>query len=244
MKVAGLTDVGRKRQGNEDCFWADEASGLLVLADGMGGHAAGEVASDLAVRTVAVLMGAPMEDSGDPDAVSERMAQAIAAANRRIVQAAAADSTLKGMGTTIVVAVCGPERVHLAHVGDSRAYLLHDGALRLLTRDHSLVAEMVTAGEITEQEAQNHPLRSVLSRSLGQPSDAKPDLAVVDWEPGDRLLLCSDGLTNMVDDEMLEAILRFHGNDLAAACQQLVAAANAGGGLDNITAIVVAPEAG
>jgi PPM family protein phosphatase len=242
MRVAALSDVGRTRQVNEDSCWTDEARGILLLADGMGGHAAGEIASSLAVRMLSALLLAAPTEGIEPAALEQLLTVSIDAANQRILEQAESDPRLEGMGTTLVAALCGPERIALAHIGDSRAYLYHQSSLFRLTRDHSIVAELVDAGEITPAEARVHRLRSVLTRCLGQPGVAAPDLNEAMWQSGGRLLLCSDGLTVMLDDPAIESILSAHAQDPDSACRALIAAANAAGGTDNISVVLAAQE--
>ena len=221
------TDVGCVRDHNEDSLVVKPP--LFVVADGMGGHAAGEVASEIAVQTIADLAPA------GPDA--EALGAAVEEANAAILKAAREGRGREGMGTTCTAAMLEGERLVIAQVGDSRAYLLHQGTLQQLTRDHSLVADMIEAGQITPEEARNHPNRSVITRALGSTPDTRPDLYEINVETGDRLLLCSDGLTTMLHDDEIEAVLaRCHDPQRAAA--QLVNEAIAAGGYDNVTVVV------
>ncbi len=241
MRTAALTDPGRCRAINEDSVYTDLERGLLILADGMGGHSAGEVASSLAVKTISALLAETPIPHGDEAA---RLSEAIERAHEAILAEAAGDADLSGMGTTAVVALVQPGVIHLAHVGDSRAYLLDgtDSSLRQLTRDHSLVAQMVDAGQITPKEARSHRLRNYLMRSLGAPGDHHADVQAVAWGPSDWLLLCSDGLTNMVDDAGIAKLLARAQGDLERACDLLTRAANGKGGKDNISVILACPE--
>ena len=234
MIVASRTDTGRVRSQNEDAVFADTSLGLLIVADGMGGHRGGEVASRLAVTTIAeYLRGASLDgDAGD------LLPKAICLADETILRCASKDPELAGMGTTAVVALCSGAEVYVAHVGDSRAYLLHDGQLRRLTEDHSLVNEMLRNGEITPREARQHHLRHYLMRSLGNRNTPRPDVRVLDWQPGDLLLLCSDGLTGMVAEHAIRRTLLRLGDDLEHACDELVRTANAKGGKDNISVLL------
>ena len=155
---------------------------------------------------------------------------------------AAADPTLNGMGTTAVVAICRDDDLALAHVGDSRAYLLHEGRLRRVTEDHSLVARMVSAGTITPDEARKHHLRNVITRSLGFEGNAEAEVQILEWVRGDLLLLCTDGLTGMAEDDEIERVLAGHGTDVEAGARALIELANAHGGTDNVSAVVAVHE--
>ena len=236
LRVAGhseRTDVGRQRQANEDSYLA--RAPLFVVADGMGGAQAGEVASLTAIQ--AFQGGLPQ---GNPEEAIERT---IATANRNIHDQAHSDASLSGMGTTITVAVvdADSERVVIGHVGDSRAYRLRDGIIQRLTKDHSLVEEMRRRGQITEEQAEDHPQRSIITRALGPEPEVQADLATVPSEPGDIFLLCSDGLTTMIGDEKIREIL-MGATTLDAAARTLVDEANRAGGRDNITVIVFQVE--
>jgi protein phosphatase len=242
MKVATQTHTGRVRKRNEDSVLADEALGLLMIADGMGGYSGGEIASALAVRTVhECLLASVEEDSAGRDP-GDVIREAVQRADEAIRLRASGDARLGDMGTTLVLALCRGPRVHLAHAGDSRAYLMQNGVMRRLTRDHSLVSEMIENGEITPKEARRHPLRNVVTRSLGSHGSAELGLQTVVWEPGNRLLLCSDGLTNMVEDREIERAIRLAGPELSQACEKLVRMANRAGGKDNISVILALQE--
>lgn len=226
ITAAAATDIGRVREGNEDAFLNDAP--LFAVADGMGGHQGGEVASRLALETLEVLF---KHGRGT-------LADQVREANRAVFERSGRDAAVAGMGTTLTAAVAEAGRLRLAHVGDSRAYLLRDGELRMLTEDHTLVQRMVERGEITEQEADVHPHRSVLTRALGTEPEVQIDEGVLDAQDGDRILLCSDGLTGMVPDERIERILR-DAAEPRDAVKELVRAANAAGGVDNITVLVL-----
>jgi Serine/threonine protein phosphatase len=238
MKVASMTDAGLVRKTNEDSFFADARLGLLIVADGMGGHAGGEVASRVAIATISELWKAS-EPDGNPGGL---IRGAIEQANTAILAEAQAHPALQGMGTTLVLAFCSGDAIHLAHLGDSRAYLIRNGSIRQLTEDHSLVAQMVKAGQLTAEEAPHYHLRNVVTRSLGNQKIAEPDLAVVEWTPGDFLLLCSDGLTNMVEESELRSLIARGGVDLERSCRQAIDLANRNGGRDNITAVLAYHE--
>ena len=228
MKVAAAvaTHVGLVREGNEDSYLTDEP--LFAVADGMGGHRGGEVASQLAVETLEKLFQKGIGEL--PDQVQE--------ANRVVFERSVVDEKVAGMGTTLTAALVEGDRVRLAHVGDSRAYLLRDGGLRLLTEDHTLVHRMVTEGEISREEAETHPQRSVLTRALGVETVVDVDDDSIQVRPGDRLLLCTDGLTSMVSEQAVEEALRTV-PDPHEAAQRLVQLANEGGGADNTTVVVL-----
>jgi protein phosphatase len=243
----GLTDVGRKRKHNEDAYLVDAERGLFVVADGMGGHAAGEVASRITVESMQEFIAAS-DDSTDSSwpfghgnrasSGGNRLTAAVEKANEKVMRAVASRPELKGMGTTVVAALVEAERATLVHVGDSRAYLFRDGELRRLTDDHSWVQEQVNAGILSEDEAKSHPLKNVVTRALGGSPHVSVDLIEVPLRPGDRFLLCSDGLTGMVvDEEIHEFFLAEPVPE--AAVRRLVELANERGGVDNITAIVI-----
>ncbi len=245
MKIehAALTDTGRVREKNEDSVGVlvpDDAETLLdkgalfVVADGMGGHRGGEIASGLAVETIESDYSAAAGD--DPGAM---LLAAFEKANTSILNAGTADSALFGMGTTCTAMVIRRGLVYVAHVGDSRAYRLRAGAIEQITDDHSLVGEMVRSGIITEEDARTHPKRNVITRSLGIQESVVADTldAPLTVEAGDSFLLCSDGLTAYAEDEDLRDAVS--GATPEAACRALIDFANAGGGRDNITVIVV-----
>jgi protein phosphatase len=240
MRAAALTDSGRARKGNEDCVHIEPALGLLILADGMGGHEGGEVASRLAVDTINSSLHASVAAGQRP--VEDSIRQAIAVADQAILAKAAESPSLEGMGTTVVVTLCGPDSLLLAHVGDSRAYLWRDGVLRQLTEDHSLVAHMVRTGALTPQDAKGYSMRNVLVRSVGNRNTPQADVLSVAWRAGDCLLLCSDGLTGMVTDDDIRKILAAPDTTLEQKCQELVRLANQHGGKDNISVILASPN--
>ena len=225
------TDIGRVREGNEDSYLVEPP--LFAVADGMGGHRGGEVASQLALETVERLF---LEGRGT-------LSEQIREANRAVFSRSSEDRKVTGMGTTLTATMIDEGVAHVAHVGDSRAYLLRAGAFRQLTEDHTLVGRMVRAGEITPAEADVHPHRNVVTRALGQEADLEVDEVDLGLLDGDRLLLCSDGLTNMVAEEQIQAILTSTADPQEAA-DRLVRAANRAGGLDNITVLVLDVVAG
>jgi PPM family protein phosphatase len=237
MKVAAKSDIGRVRTNNEDCLLVDERLGLLIVADGMGGHAGGEVASALAVGAIAAYVKGHLAGAEPTNQRAALLQATIHTADEVIWTTAHTHRELQDMGTTVVLALCQGDQIHIAHVGDSRAYLLHDGELRQLTEDHSVVAQLIKAGQLTPRKARSHPLRHQITRNLGR-RGAVADLHCVTWQRGDSLLLCSDGLTNMVDDRHIAELILRAGTDVQAACEALVARANANGGKDNISVIL------
>jgi serine/threonine protein phosphatase PrpC len=228
VEHAGRTDVGRQRSANEDDFVL--APPFFAVADGMGGAKAGEVASSMATEVFA--------DERDSDEPAEaQLARILREANRRIYDLAVADESHRGMGTTLTAAKVTGDEISLGHVGDSRAYRMRDGELEQLTKDHSLVAELERSGQITAEAAEHHPQRSIITRALGPEPDVEVDTYTLTGRDGDRFLLCSDGLTSMISDEEIGAILR-SAESLDAAADALVRAANQSGGKDNITVVL------
>jgi len=225
---AGRTDTGRRRRRNEDAFVL--APPLFAVADGMGGAQAGEVASKLAA--------AALEDT-DPGRLTgpERVASLIREANRRVHERSSSDPSTSGMGTTMTVALVEDVGVVIGHVGDSRAYLVRDGGIEQITEDHSLVNELLKSGRLSAHEAETHPQRSVITRAVGTDPDVDVDSFTIDARDGDVFLICSDGLTDMVDDERILETVERYGDDLDRMTKQLVVAANRGGGEDNITVV-------
>lgn len=248
LQAFGLTDVGRKRKHNEDAYLVDAERGLFVVADGMGGHAAGEVASRITVESMQefIAVSEDVSDSSWPfgqagnriPSAGSRLTAAVEKANEKVMRAVASRPELKGMGTTVVAVLIEPERATFVHVGDSRAYLYRNGELRRLTDDHSWVQEQVNAGILSEDEAKSHPLKNVVTRALGGSPHVSVDLIEVPLHPGDRFLLCSDGLTGMVADEEIHEFFQTEPVP-EPAVRRLVELANERGGVDNITVIVV-----
>jgi len=228
IEEAARTDTGRQRTANEDAYFA--RSPVYAVADGMGGAQAGEVAAGIA----ADVFEEHFPDGVDPE---RELTQIASEANRRIYELARSDSSRSGMGTTLTGAVVSDDEVSIVHVGDSRAYLLRDGELRQLTRDHSLVEELRRRGQLTVEEAEEHPQRSIITRALGPEADVELDVHTHQARSGDVFLLCSDGLTSMVREEQLHEILT-ESDSLETAVNRLVAEANRAGGRDNITAVL------
>jgi protein phosphatase len=224
---AAATDPGKRRRRNEDAYVADPP--LFAVADGMGGAQAGEIAARIAAT---VLRETPSRSG------QEAIVELIKEANRRVYAAAEGDESRAGMGTTITAAMVDDDRVQIGHVGDSRAYRIRDGRLEQLTEDHSLVTELVRSGRLAPEEADSHPQRSVITRTVGTDPDVDVDTFSVDAKPGDVYFLCSDGLTTMVSDESILEIVERNRASLEKAAKALVDAANKGGGEDNITIVL------
>ena len=224
VTVGSATDVGQVREGNEDGFLAKGP--LYAVADGMGGRRAGEVASAMALDTIA-----RKRKKGIVEATVE--------ANAVVFRKQERDPTKAGMGTTLTALVVDDDTLQFAHVGDSRAYLLHEGKLQQLTTDHTLVNELVESGQITAEQALSHPQRSMLTRAIGTAPTIEVDEFHLHPENGDRILLCSDGLTGMLFDDGIRDILAGHADNPQVAADALVEAANAAGGYDNITVVVL-----
>ena len=222
------TDTGRKRRRNEDAYVVEPP--LFAIADGMGGAQAGELASSLAA-------GAVREDEAAAGSGERRVAELIQEANRRVYERSSQDAAASGMGTTMTVAFVGDANVAFGHVGDSRAYLIRDGKLEQLTEDHSLVAELVRSGKLSPEEAETHPQRSVITRALGTDPDVDVDTFSIETAPGDLFMLCSDGLTSMVEDDVILQTIEKNRDNLQTAAKALIRAANKGGGEDNITVV-------
>ena len=237
---AARTDVGVVRSGNEDTYLMSSDRGFFVVADGMGGHAAGEVASEMASRLIAEEFR-PVRGMTD-DELMAQMVGAIRAANAAIFRRTLQEQDKRGMGTTATVLALLPRRYLIGQVGDSRAYLLRGGVLTQITKDHSYVQEQVDAGRLSPEEARIHPYANVITRCVGSSGDVVPDLYLGTLEPGDLILLASDGLTGMLDDEDLLDIMSSD-LDLELMVDKLIAEANRRGGLDNITTILVKVEA-
>lgn len=244
---AGKTDTGRKRQGNEDGIGLFDDLGLYVVADGMGGHAAGEVASRIAVEAVRdwvkdsdiVKAAGPASGAIFETDAGQKLLGAIERANSEVLRQAASDPKLKGMGTTVAAALLSTDALSLAHVGDSRIYLFRGGELRRLTRDHSMVEDMVAAGQITALQARTHPFRNVVTRALGTKETVEVEISRLVPKPGDVVMLCSDGLTGMLEDAAIAKVLDANIGSPFASAQALVKAANDAGGDDNISVVLL-----
>jgi protein phosphatase len=236
LEVGQGTNTGMIRSGNEDSYFSDPPRGIFVVADGMGGHAAGEVASDMAVRILADELGNARELTEEQ--VSEGIQRSLQRANLAIYQRTLVEVDKQGMGTTVSVLILRDGRFVIGQVGDSRIYLLRDGLLRQLTKDHSYVQEQVDAGVLTPEQARYHPYSNVITRCVGAGAEVQPDLYTGEIRRGDTFLVASDGLTGMVDDRRLQHLLQARAS-AQRVVDALIAEANGRGGLDNITAIVV-----
>lgn len=240
--AASKTDAGRTAKHNQDYLWLEEAAGIFIVADGMGGQEAGELASELAATTagqfIATRLAAESKPISTPVA-KEWVIGALEAANETVMTAALEAKQDRRMGAAIVLALVHPPHAYICHAGDARAYLVHTTGLSRLTTDDSWVAELVAKGLISEEQAQHHPLGHILTKAIGHESPLEPAFDEVTVVPGDWLLLCSDGLWKMVGDEQFLTVLQTPGATPAQAVETLVEAANAAGGKDNISLIIV-----
>ena len=241
LKTFSKTDIGRKRKLNQDCVYTCEVPlgnlpNLFIVADGMGGHKAGDYASAYTVK--AIEREVMMSDETEPIRV---MKEAIECANREIFEKAEAEEDFKGMGTTVVVATIVEDTLYVANVGDSRLYLIDD-EIQQITKDHSLVEEMVRVGEIDRSAARLHPDKNIITRAIGASEEVEADFFEVDLKKGDLILMCSDGLTNMIEDEDIRMITRAQ-RDVVQIVEELIKVANHNGGKDNIGVIIVEPFA-
>lgn len=235
--VSGSTDVGRVRHSNEDSYGIYPDLHLYVVADGMGGHVAGEVASRLAVEAIRSSLAAMLKKGGSslPD---QRLVGAIQQANEHIIQTSKEDSRLIGMGTTVVGALLDRGTAYIGHVGDSRAYLLRSKEITQLTKDHSLLNEYLQKGLISPENMQDYPYKHIITRALGSHPVVEVELQTIDLQPNDCFLLCTDGLTNMLSEKDIYTVLMTMDNDPEKGCRRLIEAANSKGGEDNITAVL------
>lgn len=241
LKTFSKTDIGRKRKLNQDCVYTCEVPlgnlpNLFIVADGMGGHKAGDYASAYTVK--AIEREVMMSDETEPIRV---MKEAIECANREIFEKAEAEEDFKGMGTTVVVATVVDDVLYVANVGDSRLYLI-DEEIQQITKDHSLVEEMVRVGEIDRSAARLHPDKNIITRAIGAAETVEADFFEVDLKKGDLILMCSDGLSNMIEDEDIRMIARAQ-RDVVQIVEELIKVANHNGGKDNIAVIIVEPFA-
>jgi protein phosphatase len=243
-----ISDVGRKRKSNEDHFCVNDGEGLYIVADGMGGHAAGEVASQVAVETMEefIELTNANQDTTWPFGIDEnlslngnRLKTAIRFANRQVLEKTRERAEYEGMATTVVATLIGNDQADIAHVGDSRLYLIREGRIRRLTDDHSWVNEQVMSGVIDSEQARTHPLRNVVTRALGGKEELEVDMQLLELQDMDLILLCSDGLTSMLSDEEILKIILTDGHDKKRALQGLIDSANNHGGEDNTTAVLL-----
>ncbi|GGE41798.1 protein phosphatase PrpC [Pullulanibacillus camelliae] len=245
MKTIFKTDPGKLREHNEDSggIFRKAPYILAVVADGMGGHQAGDVASKLALEKINECWS-QFDIEADDEAIIQWLEQTVATANAYIFDEASRHSEYKGMGTTLVAALCDTEKVFVVNVGDSRCYLMRDqDALKQVTEDHSLVNELLKAGQITKEDADVHPKKNIITKALGTTPDPECDIQHFQWAKGDRLLLCSDGLSDMVSEDKIVSVLA-NATSLDEQANQLVAQANSAGGNDNITLTIVEHDDG
>lgn len=248
IRYAGATHVGMKRQHNEDNFFLLAEENVYVVADGMGGHASGEVASQIAVETLANFfidtsrdreITWPYKEDKSLNYDQNRLLAGIKLCNRRVFETAQSDARYRGMGTTIVALMCGARGAYFGHVGDSRGYRISNGTIEQVTEDHSLLNDYLKVHSLTPEEIEAFPHKNVIVRALGMKDTVNVDVLRVDPKPGEVYLLCSDGLSGMVDDPgILDAVMEC-GDDLEKGCQTLIAKANANGGTDNVTVVLV-----
>lgn len=241
LKTFSITDIGQKRKVNQDYVYTSEVPignlpNVFIVADGMGGHNAGDYASKTTVETMVKEIGESFEKN--PIRI---MGKAIEAANELVRRKASEEADLEGMGTTVVAATCIGKYLQVANVGDSRLYVMNKD-IKQITRDHSLVEEMVRMGGLGKEEARNHPDKNIITRAVGANDTIEVDFFTVELEEGDHVLMCTDGLTNMLEDEEIRMILS-GARDIVEGAQELVAAANAQGGQDNISVILLEPFA-
>lgn len=243
MRFYGLTDIGVKREKNEDAISIpseNEPIKLFILADGMGGAKAGEKASQVAIRTIRDYVRLNfIKIERTKEGIEELIRKAMVEANKKVFELSQEYKEYNGMGTTVLVALIYRGRLYIGHIGDSRVYRLRQSVLRQLTKDHSYVQELLRQGSITIEEAKNHPQKNVLLKALGCDRDIVPDVITKGFVKGDIILLCSDGLTNMVDDKQIYEIIMKNTSDLNVACKMLIDTANQNGGVDNISAIII-----
>jgi len=240
VQAACASDVGRVRQNNEDNCLAALDRNLLIVSDGMGGHQAGELASKAMVTVLPQLIERRLASLGSARnrVIELALREAILEFSQRLRAESAGQPGLKGMGATVALVLLRGQEAHLAHMGDSRIYLFRQGRLTQLTEDHSIVALLLKHGDITPEQVQDHPARGRLSRFVGMEGEVYPDVQTIKLQDGDQLLLCTDGLTNMITDEHIAQVLQANAEP-GTACQALIAAANAAGGRDNVTTLVV-----
>lgn len=241
LDIYGATDIGQVRSSNQDTYRCGRLTGEAVYAvvcDGMGGANGGNIASNTAADIIEKRIVSQYREDMPEASVLNMLESAVDAANVEVFDKAAADPALMGMGTTLIAVIVDGGRALIVHVGDSRVYHLKSGELVQVTTDHSVVQEMIAKGQITEEQAKGHPRKHFITRAIGVESDVRPDFDIVDVVPGDRMLLCSDGVTNMIPDAQLKALLQ--DGDAADLPAVLIKTANENGGEDNITAVIIA----
>jgi len=242
MTAWGITDCGESRNQNQDAFHLEvlheNTRGMLAVCDGMGGANSGNVASLVAVNAFTGNLRSALGEDMEIGDLRNALLEAVKEANRQVYEKARSDMAYYGMGTTLVSAVATSDLAVVANVGDSRAYIIDDEGIERITRDHSVVEDLLYRGELSHEQAKSHPSKNLITRALGTENEVSPDIFSVDLRPGDFLLLCSDGLTNVLEDmEILYEVL--HGGDPSSCCERLVAMSNERGGPDNITIILL-----
>jgi protein phosphatase len=240
LTACSLSDVGRVRDHNEDAFFADTERRLFIVSDGMGGAQAGSLASEIVVKILPKMIEERAGDVGELSGNEIRLflRRTIVELGQLLRKESKNALGIKGMGATVVLAMVHRKHVYIAHMGDSRGYLFRNSRLTRLTKDHSIVGILLRHGDITEEDAKKHPAKGRLSRYVGMEGEVYPDVRAIIFNKGDRLLLCTDGLSGMVSDKAIEELLRAY-SDPQAACRALVEAANTAGGEDNITVVIV-----
>lgn len=243
MEVGAFSDKGKKREINEDCFFISDFNNksdgeFCIIADGMGGHNSGEVASRTAVDTVKLYIEENYKTGMTSEEIVELLTKSMTLANNVIYKKAISEEKHSGMGTTAILCVLGSERLHIAHVGDSRAYIVRDNIMQQITIDHSVVEELVVNGTITREQATNHPQKNIITRALGSEEDTQIDIYIQKYKKDDIIFICTDGLTNMLSDVEILSKLK-NSDSLQNAIEELVQTANDRGGPDNITAVAI-----
>lgn len=240
MLAFAKTDVGKVRANNEDAFYLppneDDVSKLFIVADGMGGHLGGEVASQMAIDIISSYINSRYSSNLKSEQIKELLNEALAQANDKILNMAVNNAKLSGMGTTITMALFKDDVCFIGHVGDSRAYILRNNEIKQLTKDHSYVRQLVDEGKITLEDSKDHPLKNVITKAVGTDKVLEPDIFEVDLKKNDIILLCSDGLTNMLDDKTIQKIVA---ENPCNAVHRLIEEAKLNGGPDNITVEII-----
>ncbi|MGE4282620.1 MAG: Stp1/IreP family PP2C-type Ser/Thr phosphatase [Clostridia bacterium] len=243
MRIGAFTDKGKARDINEDCFFVSEFNledvfGYCIVADGMGGHNAGEIASSLAIEEIKKYI----KDFYHPDMTDQQvigiMNDSMSRANKTIYDKSLENQSYNGMGTTAIACIIYDKKIYIAHVGDSRAYLIHESSISQITTDHSMIEELINSGSITREEAQNHPQKNIITRALGGEENIPVDIHIQEYSEGDMIIMCTDGLSNMLTDLEILSVLKCR-NHLQSAVEELISIANDRGGLDNITVVAL-----
>lgn len=240
MIVGGLSDIGLVRENNQDSFFVskDLEFPLFIVADGMGGHKAGEIASNMAVSTIKNIFLINKENLNSEEEIVSTIKEAIEKANHKIYQKSKENLEYEGMGTTVTIAYIFKNEIYIGHVGDSRAYYVDDNNIVQITEDHSLVNELIKNGSITKDQGKNHPQRNIITRAIGTSNDIKADIHTMEYKENDKLIICSDGLTNMLNEDKIIEVVNGDG-DIMEKCEKLVLNAKRNGGLDNITVVMI-----